>query len=207
MSQIKLAEIVSSSAYLIWEDADKETWWLSRCHADGGLYIVAPDSVTDHVLVLHQPEGKTSFKVIAAIRTGKVNTRSVAIAEAKRRAVRWLGDPLSAEIKSGVRTWCAQRWSTIALRELPLALVSVLIGSILAFIVAAFFIVTEIAGWPMVLIGTLLGLSSGWLLKWAADRKFSSFMGPMSRFWTVTGSATLGAFLTVLLFFILFPGT
>ena len=207
MSQIKLAEIVSSSAYPIWEDADKETWWLSRCHDDGGLYIVAPDSVTDHVLVLHQPEGKKRFKVIAAIRTGKVNTRTVAIAEAKRRALRWLDDPLSAEVKSGVRAWYSQRWSTIALRELPLALVSVLIGSILAFIVAAFFIVTEIAGWPMVLIGTLLGLSSGWLLKWAADRKFSSFMGPMSRFWTVTGSATLGAFLTVLLFFILFPGT
>lgn len=207
MSLTNVPEIESSSAYLIWEDADKETWWLSRSHDDGGAYIVAPDSVTEHVLVLHQPEGKTRFKVIAAIRTGKVNTRSVAIAEAKRITVRWLGDPLSAEIKSSVRSWRAQRWSMIALREVPLALVSVAIGSILAFIVAAFFITTEIAGWPMVLIGTLLGLSSGWLLKWAADRKFASLMGPLGRFATVTGSATLGAFLTVSLFFILFPAT
>lgn len=205
MNEINEPEVESSSAYLIWEDADKETWWLSRSHDDGGAYIVAPDSVTEHVLVLHQAEGKKRFRVIAAIRAGKVNSPSAAIAEAKRITVRWLGDSQAPEIKSSVRTWRAQRWSKIALREVPLALISVAIGSILAFIVAAFFITTEIAGWPMVLIGTLLGLSSGWLLKWAADRKFASLMGPLGRFATVTGSATLGAFLTVTLFFILFP--
>lgn len=205
MSEPSDQQAESSSAYLIWEDADKETWWLARSHDDGGAYVIAPDSVTKHILVLYQRAGKGRFKVIASVRTGAGNAFPAAIAEAKRMAVRWIGDPDFAEIKSSVRAWRAQRWSKIAIREVPLALVSLSIGGLLAFIVAAFFITTDIAGWLMIVVGTLLGLSSGWLLKWAADRKFASLMGPLGRYFTVTGSATLGAFLMVTVFFILFP--
>lgn len=195
----------TTSAYLIWEDADKETWWLSRSHDDSGAHVIAPDSVTKHVLVLHQRGGKGRFRVVAAVRVGSVSTLTAAVAEAKRLTVRWIGDPHFPETKAGVRAWRAQRWTKIAVREVPLALVSLAIGGMLAFIVAAFFITTDIAGWPMIVVGTLLGLSSGWLLKWAADRKFTSLMGPLGRFFTVTGSATIGAFLTVSVFFVLFP--
>ncbi|MBT4740777.1 MAG: hypothetical protein HOH20_14330 [Rhodospirillaceae bacterium] len=199
-------ESETSSTYLIWEDAENETWWLSRSHDDEAAYIIAPDSITKHLLVLRQPTGSRRFKVIATVHSNQANGLSGAIAEAKRDAIKWIGDPKFAPIKSSVRAWRAQRWTKIALREVPLALISSLIGCVLAFFVAAFFIMTEVTGWPMVLVGTLLGLSSGWLLKWAADRKFTSLMGPFGRFVTVTGSATLGAFLTVSVFFVLFPG-
>jgi hypothetical protein len=196
----------TSPAYFIWEDAEEDTWWLSRRHDESAAFVIAPDSVTNHVLVLRQPSGSNRFKVIAAIQMGQESSVGTAVAEAKRTAVKWIGVPNSAPIKSGVRAWRAQRWSKIALREVPLALVSSFIGCVLAFFVAAFFIMTDVSGWPMVVVGTLLGFSSGWLLKWAADRNFSSLMGPIGRFVTVTGGATAGAFLTVSVFFILFTG-
>lgn len=194
----------TSPAYLIWEDAEKDAWWLSRSHDESAAFVIAPDSVTNHVLVLHQPSDSNRFKVIAAIQMGQDSSIETAVAEAKRTAVKWKGVPNSPPIKSSIRAWRAQRWSKIIIREVPLALISSFIGCVLAFLVAAFFIVTDVSGWPMIVVGTLLGFSSGWLLKWAADRKFTSLMGPIGRFVTVTGGATIGAFLTVSVFFILF---
>ena len=200
------SELETSKNFLIWEDADKEAWWLARSHDQDSVYIIAPDSVTAHILVLRQPAGRKSFHVVVAIPISQSEGQFAAVAEAKRATVRLISDTRSPVIQSGVRKWRVQRWSQVALREVPLALVALVIGVVLAFFVAAFFIMTDFTGWTMVAVGTLLGLSSGWLLKWAADRKFTSLMGPLGRFFTVTGSATIGALLTVSASFVLFGG-
>ncbi|MEQ8507433.1 MAG: hypothetical protein RIB43_00390 [Rhodospirillaceae bacterium] len=195
-----------SPGYLIWEDAEKETWWLARSHSDGFTFVIAPDSITSHVLVLRQAEGGKDHRIIVAVPLTLHGDLVSAIAEAKRLAVRWVSEANSPEIISAVRSWRAKRWTRIALKEVPLAFVAVMIGVALSFFVSAFFIMTNFTGWTMVIVGTLLGLASGWLLKWAADRKFTSLMGPLGRFITVVGGATLGALLTVTSFLVLFSG-
>ncbi len=194
----------ASSAYLIWEDADHETWWLARSHNDDASYIVGRDAVTAHILVLCQKTDQKSYKVIAAVPLRSDTSLPNAIAEAKRLGVKWSGDQNTPAIKSSVRRWRALRWSKIAVREIPLALVSLFIGVLLAFVVSAFFITTDMTGWTMVVVGTLFGALSGWVLKWIADRKLASLTGAFGRFFTVTGSATFGALTTVLVFLVLF---
>ena len=193
-----------SSAYLIWEDADHETWWLARSHDDDTIYIVARDPVTAHVLVLCQKENRKPYKVIAAIPIRSTDGLSGAIAEAKRLGVKWIGNQNVPAIKNSVRRWRMLRWGKIAFREVPLALASLFIGVLLAFIVSAFFIATDLTGWTMVVVGTLFGALFGWILKWVADRKLKSLTGALGRFFTVTGSAALGALTTVLVFLVLF---
>jgi len=196
----------ASLGYLIWEDAEKETWWLARSHIENFTFIIAADSITSHVLVLRQAEDRTDHSVIVAVPLTQRGEFVAAIAEAKRLAVRWVSETESPELKGAVRAWRAKRWAIIALKEVPLALVAVVIGAALSFFVSAFFIMTSFTGWTMVIVGTLLGVSSGWLLKWAADQKFTSLMGPFGRFITVVGGAALGALLTVSSFLILFSG-
>lgn len=193
-----------SAAYLIWEHADHETWWLARSHDQSDTYVIAKDSVTAHTLVLRQGETASAFKVIVAVPVRGPDGADSAIAEAKRLSVKWIGDPQSAVIKNSVNRWRALRWSKIAVREVPLALASLSTGILLALIVSTFFIATDLTGWTMVIVGTVFGAMSGWVLKWTADQKFTSLMGPTGRFATVTGSATLGALITVVLFFMLF---
>lgn len=193
-----------SSSYLIWEDADDKAWWLARSHDEDAVYVIAEDAVTQHILILRQPTQSKDFKVIATVPKDKSGNAGSGIAEGKRIAVRWLGDPDAASIRASVRRWRANRWGKIALRELPLACFALLTGVMLAFIVAAFFIMTNITGWLMIVVGTLFGTCAGLLLKWLADRKLKSLLGPVGRFYTVAGSATLGALLTTSIFFMLF---
>lgn len=193
-----------SSAYLIWEDADHETWWLARSHDDDISYVVARDSVTAHVLVLRQKDSANSYKVIAAVPLKSEDSLPRAIAEAKRLAVRWIGDSQAPPIKQSVSRWRLARWTKIAVREVPLALASLCVGVVLALIISSFFIATDLTGWSMVLVGTLFGTLFGWVLKWVADRKLASLTGPVGRFFTVTGSVTVGALITVVLFTLLY---
>ncbi|MGB1876275.1 MAG: hypothetical protein ACPHGY_05025, partial [Rhodospirillaceae bacterium] len=80
----------TSPAYFIWEDAEEDTWWLSRRHDESAAFVIAPDSVTNHVLVLRQPSGSNRFKVIAAVQMGQESSVGTAVAEAKRTAVKWI---------------------------------------------------------------------------------------------------------------------
>jgi hypothetical protein len=193
-----------NSAYLIWEDADHETWWLARSHDEDVNYVVARDSITAHVLVLRQKGINKSYKVIATIPMKAGDSLESAIAEAKRLGIKWIGSPQTSAIKQSVNRWRFVRWGKIAVREVPLAIVSLCVGIVLALIVSAFFIATDMTGWTMVVVGTVFGTFFGWVLKWVADQKLASLTGAIGRFITVTGSATLGAMLTVLLFLILF---
>lgn len=194
----------SDSAYLIWEDADHETWWLARSHDEDVNYVVAKDSVTAHILVLRQADAKKSYKVIAAIPLKTNEVIDGAVAEAKRLGVKWIGDPEAPAIKQSVHRWRFARWGKIGIREVPLSLASLCVGILLALIVSAFFIATDLTGWTMVVVGTLFGTLFGWVLKWVADQKLASLTGAVGRFLTVTGSVTFGALITVLLFFVLF---
>ena len=63
---------------------------------------------------------------------------------------------------------------------------------------------TDLTGWVMVVVGTLLGALFGWVLKWVADRKMASLTGAIGRFVTVTCSTVVGALVTVTLFLFLF---
>lgn len=204
MSEVENLELADSSAYLIWEDADDRSWWLARSHDENAVYVIALDAITGHVLSLRQSSTETDFKVIAAVSQSGQEDLSGGISEGKRNAVKWLGDPSEPTLRAGVRRWRATRWSKIAIREVPLTITALLIGAVLAFIVAAFFVATNIAGWPMIAVGTLFGTLAGWLLKWLVDRKMKSFLGPLGRFFTVAGSAALGALLTTSVFFVLF---
>lgn len=206
MSDVEDSESIESSSFLIWEESDGESWWLARSHDTDAVYVIALDSITGHVLVLRQSSKDTDFKVIAAVQTDAQSDISVRIAEAKRHAVKWLGNPNEPTIRASVRGWRVRRWSKIAIREVPLALAALLIGALLAFVVAAFFVVTSVAGWVMVVVGTLMGAAAGWLLKWLTDRKLKSLLGPLGRFLTLAGGATLGALVTTSTFFVLFGG-
>jgi hypothetical protein len=197
---------LSRSAYLIWEESDKETWWLARSHDGASTFVIAPDQLTGHVLTLRQDGESGPFDVIAAVpATANAETAKL-VAEAKRLGVRWLSDNADPAIRTSVRNWRLIRWTKIATRELPLAILSVATGAFLAFVVAAFFILTGLAGWTMIAVGTVLGALAGWVLKWLADLKLASVLGATGRFYTVTGSAVLGAVTTLAIFFTLFVG-
>ena len=193
-----------TSAYLIWEDADHDTWWLARCQNEEAVYIIAKDSITPHVLILRQVGGSGPYKVIGAISVSMTTELSGVVAEAKRLGVKWISNPRTASLKSSVRRWRLMRWGKIGVREVPLALASLFMGILLAFFVSAFFIMTDLTGWSMVVIGTVFGALFGWVLKWVADRKLASLTGAIGRFFTVTCSVITGAFVTVMLFLFLF---
>ena len=194
----------SDAAYLIWEDADHETWWLARSHDEEATYIIARDSITAHVLLLRQPADNQSYKVIGAVPLRAAANLDSAVAEAKRLGVKWIGHQNEPSIKSSVRRWRLFRWAKIGAREVPLALAALFMGVMLAFFVSAFFIMTDLAGWAMVVVGTLFGALFGWVLKWVADRKMASLTGALGRFVTVTCSTVVGALVTVTLFLFLF---
>ncbi len=194
----------ANAAYLIWEDADHETWWFARSHDEGAIYIIARDSVTAHVLLLCQPDGSQTYKVIGAVPLRSASDLDSAITEAKRLGVKWIGHQNAPAMKSSVRRWRALRWTKIGAREVPLALAALFLGALLAFFVSAFFIMTDLTGWTMVVVGTLFGALFGWVLKWIADRKLASLTGAIGRFFTVTCSAVVGALVTVFLFLFLF---
>lgn len=204
MSDVDNSASTETSSFLIWEESDGQSWWMARSHDTDAVYVIASDSITGHVLVLRQLSKGTDFKVIAAVLMSTQSDISVRVAEAKRSAVKWLGNPNEPTIRASVRRWRAKRWSKIAMREVPLALAALLTGALLAFIVAAFFVVTSVAGWVMVVVGTLTGGAAGWLMKWLADRKLKSLLGPLGRFLTLAGGATLGALVTTSIFFVLF---
>lgn len=195
---------VDASPVLIWEDADDKTWWLARSHDEHAVYVIAEDAITHHILVLRQTSKVEDFKVVAAVPQAAGVGLEVAIADGKRVAAVWHEHPDDSSARSGVRRWRLHRLSKVALREVPLACVALIAGSVLAFIVAAFFIMTSLAGWIMIVVGTAFGAGAGWLLKWLADQKVKSALGPMGRFLTISGSATLGALCTTSLFFVLF---
>ncbi len=192
------------SAYLIWEEAEKETWWLARGHDDAATFVIAPDTLTGHMLVLRQAADDAPFKVVAAVSKNTASDRAAAIAEAKRLAVRWLTNMHDKSVRSSVRGWRAIRWSSIALREVPLAALAMGVGGFLAFVIAAFFILTGLTGWGMIAVGVLAGAMAGWVLKWLADLKIASVLGPAGRFYSVTGGAVIGSGCTILVFFVLF---
>lgn len=206
MTNAEVSESEKSSAYLIWEDADDKAWWLARSHDQDAVYVIAVDAITRHILVLRQSSNDSDFRVIAAVPQTGIEKLEKGVAEGKRMAVKWLGDQKAADIRSGVRNWRAKRWGKIALREVPIASVALAVGVILATIVAAFFIMTNITGWAMIVVGTVFGASAGFLLKWIIDRKVKSFFGPLGRFVTVAGSAAFGALLTTSVFYVLFIG-
>lgn len=206
MTNTEMSEPEDSSAYLIWEDADDKAWWLARSHDQDAVYVIAIDAITHHILVLRQSSNDADFSVIAALPQPAAADLAKGLAEGKRTAVQWLGDQNAPAIRSSVRYWRAKRWGKIALREGPLAGIALAIGVLLAIIVAAFFIMTNITGWAMIAVGTLFGASAGFLLKWVVDRKLKSFFGPLGRFITVAGSAALGALFTTSVFFVLFSG-
>jgi len=201
---IEKSSLDISSAYLIWEDAEHETWWLARCHNEDALFIIAKDSITSHVLVLRQSGGSGPYKVIGAVPVRSNADLSGVVAEAKRLGVKWISNPKTVSLKSSVRRWRFLRWSKVGARELPLALASLFMGVLLAFFVSAFFIMTDLTGWSMVVMGTVFGGLFGWVLKWFADRKLTSLTGAIGRFFTVTCSAIAGALVTVTLFLVLF---
>jgi len=198
-------ESLAESAYLIWEEADKDTWWLARGHDGTATLVIAPDSLTNHMLVLMQTTDDSPFSVIAAVALNSASDSLGAVAEAKRLAVRWLSDRNDPTVRSSVRTWRLGLWAKVAQREVPLAALAMGVGGLLAFIVAAFFILTGFAGWGMVAVGIVAGAMAGWVLKWLADLKFASVLGPTGRFYSVTGSALIGSAGTVFMFFVLFP--
>lgn len=189
---------------LIWEDAADDAWWLARSQDADAVYVLAEDAVTHHVLVLRQAAKGQAYKVVAAIRSGALTDSASAVAAGKDAAVRWVQNPQAADIRADVRRWRTTRCTKIGLRELPLACVAFVIGCALAFIIAAFFIVSNMAGWVMIVVGTFFGAGAGWLLKWLADQKMKSAIGPFGRFLTIAGSATLGALVTMMVFFVLF---
>lgn len=206
MTNTEVSASEQSAAYLIWEDADDKAWWLARSHDQDAVYVIAVDAITHHILVLRQSSKDSDFRVIAALPRAATEDLAKGLAEGKRTTVKWLGDQKTPDIRSGVRNWRARRWSKIALREVPVASVAFAVGVLLAIIVAAFSIMTNINGWVMIAVGTVFGASAGFLLKWLVDRKLRSFLGPLGRFLTVTGSAALGALLTTSTFFVLFSG-
>ena len=194
----------ASAAYLIWEDADHETWWLARSHDQGAIYLIARDTITAHLLLLRQKSESKSYTVIGAVPVRTPDDLDSAVAEAKWVGVKWIGNQNAPEIKRSVRNWRILRRTKIGAREIPLALAALFMGVLLAFFVSAFFILTDLTGWTMVVVGTLFGALFGWVLKWVADRRLASLTGAVGRFFTVTGSAMVGALVTVSLFLFLF---
>jgi hypothetical protein len=198
------SDLSDGSAYLIWEEAEKTTWWLARGHDGTATFVIAPDLLTGHMLVLMQTTEDSAFKVIAAVSKRQAADRATALAEAKRMAVRWLSNNDDQTVKASVRAWRTQRWSFIAVREVPLAALALAVGGFLAFVIASFFILTGLTGWVMIVVGVLMGALAGWILKWLADLKFASVLGPAGRFYSVTGSAVIGSVGTMVVFFVLF---
>ena len=193
-----------SPAYLIWEDADQAAWWLARSHDNHVNYLIARDSVTAHLLILIRKDPLESYEVIATVPLKSEEVLPRAIAEAKRLCIKWIGDSKAPLIQRSVRRWRIARWTKIGFREGPLAFVSLCIGVFLALVISSFFITTGITGWSMVVVGTIFGVLFGWILKWLADKKLASLLGPIGRFITVTGSVTIGAVLTAFMFMILY---
>jgi hypothetical protein len=187
------------AAFLIWEDRQENSgqWWLTRARHPGADFFIAEDDFTGRLLVMvRRPAPAGGYKVTGAVRLGNT-TLDDAIVVAKGQALGWLRAPGASPYRREVTRWRLHRFLSLSWRQLPLAVAAFLIGAALGFAVALFAVSTELVGWPMLVIGLALGAAAGPVLRFIADRKLSSGLGPWARFAVVTVSALLGAALTV----------
>lgn len=185
-------------ADLIWEDepTGSGAWWVSRTHSGDLQLFIAPDPLTSSLLCLARSGARPdNYEILVVIGESASGGRDEAMAAAKQAMAAKIANPL-ADLGRGVVAWRLGRLGLLTLNQLPLALTAFALGAFLGLAVGLFAVSTSLVGWPMLLVGILIGAASGPLLKLLIDRKFKSLLGPWGRFWVATLSAAAGALIT-----------
>jgi hypothetical protein len=189
------SKVVPDLVDLIWEDepVGSQAWWLSRSRSgDLQLFLVA-DPLTSSLLCLTRSGARPNdYDMLLVMPDVDVIHQSNPVDLAKIAVAQKIAHP-GQLIGRGVIRWRLQRVAKLALNQLPLAIISFAAGAALGLAVALFAVSTAMVGWPMLVIGIVLGAASGPLLKFIIDRRFKSLLGPWGRFWVATGAAAAGA--------------
>jgi len=191
---------------LIWEDADlrasgEDQWWLARAHQEtaSGVrdFFIAEDTITGYAVGVVLPRDNGRFKVIAAVPMADALHLADAVSIIKDQVSGWLTAPQESATRGFVARWRRRRSWIIARDNAPLAIGAFFVGGFLGFAVAMFALSSGLIGWPMVLVGFMIGGAAGWFLKLLADRKppegkALALAGSWGRFAVVTTAAMLG---------------
>jgi xanthosine utilization system XapX-like protein len=182
--------------FLIWEDElpGADRWWLARARENGPQgrtdYFIAEDDVTDSIVAVALRPKARAYHVIAAVPIDDGDAAG-AVASAKSMVAQWCAAPHDTP---GVWGWRIQRMAKIAWRNLPIAMGGLGAGALLGTAVALFAISSGVVGWPMAVMGMLIGASAGPAIKLIVDRRHST--GAWARFAVVTCAAMIGAALS-----------
>jgi hypothetical protein len=183
-----------AAPFLIWEDElpDDDCWWLARARENGPGgrtdSFIAEDDVTNAIVAVALLPRARHYRMIAAIPI-EDGDGAAAVMVAKSAVVQWCVD---RKTKHGVWIWRAKRSLRVGLRNLPIALGGLAAGAVLGVAVALFAISSGVVGWPMAIIGMLIGASAGPVVKLIVDRRRAA-AGVWARFAVVTIAAMFGA--------------
>ena len=192
---------LTNNAFLIWEDEDanSEHWWLSRSRESGAAgrrdFFIAEDDVTNVLVCVLLPHGARRYHVLSIVSLDEHVNVGEALAVAKNAVVEWLNAPHEPMMRQVVQRWRLRRALTTIWRNVPLALAGFAVGGVLGLLVAIFAVTSNLIGWPMLVVGVVLGAAAGPLLKFLVDRRSAAatVSGPWRRFTMVTIAAIFGA--------------
>ena len=199
----------TTTPFLIWEDEDagSERWWLSRARevtAEGRSdYFIAEDDVTGTLVGVALPPEARRYRVVTVVPL--TEARGEALAAAKTGILSWRLAPMDPARRRAIRRWRLVRAVRVVARYLPLVFAGLAIGGLLGFAVALFAVSSGTIGWPMTVVGLILGASAGPVLKVLVDLKFKGIAaGPWTRFAVATGATAAGAAASVISMLTLF---
>ncbi len=189
------------NAFLIWEDEDanSDRWWLARARESGGAgrrdFFIAEDDVTNVLVCVLLPHGARRYHVLSIVSLDEHVNVGEAVAVAKNAVVDWLNVPHEPTMRQIVQRWRLRRGLIMIWRNGPLALAGFAVGGVLGLLVAIFAVTSSLIGWPMLVVGIVLGAAAGPLLKYLVDRRSAAatVSGPWKRFTMVTIAAIFGA--------------
>ncbi|MBD25868.1 MAG: hypothetical protein CMG46_12850 [Candidatus Marinimicrobia bacterium] len=191
---------------LSWEDKDPSShqWWLARAQEPAGRkrdFFIAEDKIAGYLIGLVRYPPAVNYKVIAATPLTTSPVSSSGTAEVKAAVAGWI----ASGQRENIWLWRIARLSKMIWNQLPIIAAGFFLGTLIGFLVSFVAESSGLMGWPMMVVGGLIGAGSGPVLKFILDCcPESKVNGPWTRLIVITLSAIFGSVIAAGILFNLF---